>query len=538
MEHLGHHSRPGSLERLGLTGASRVYWNLTTAELYTEAIKRDEGLLAHLGPLVVDTGLYTGRSPKDKFIVKDATSAKEVNWGSINQPMSPEHFGRLKAALLEAARDQKLFAQDLFVGAHPDYRVPIRVITQLAWHSLFARNLFIRPTPKSRKDYPEPLYTVIAMPSFKADPQTMGTRSETVITMSLSEKLVLIGATAYAGEIKKAVFSLLNYELPFKDVLPMHCSANVGPDNDVALFFGLSGTGKTTLSATAGRTLIGDDEHGWAEAGIFNFEGGCYAKIEHLSAQAEPEIYQTTRRFGTVLENVVLDPETRRVDLNDTSRTQNTRAAYPISHISNASLTGFAGQPSDVVFLTADAFGVLPPIARLSHEQALYYFLSGYTAKVAGTERGVAEPQATFSTCFGAPFMPLRPSVYADLLGRNLRRHDTSVWLVNTGWTGGPYGIGERMPIAYTRAMIRAALDDRLDKVAYRRDNRFGLAIPESCPDVSNTILDPQQTWSDQEAYHHQAARLAAMFIKNFRQFESDVPAAVKAAGPTPYTAV
>jgi len=532
VKHLGHHSRPDSLERLGLTGARRVYWNLTTAELYTEVIKRDEGLLAHLGPLVVATGHYTGRSPRDKFIVNDAASTGQVNWGNINQPMLPERFALLKAALLDTAKGKDLFVQDLFVGAHPDYRVPIRVVTQFAWHALFARNLFIRPTLKSRKDYPEPLHTVIALPSFRADPKTMGTRSETVIAMNLSENLVLIGATEYAGEIKKAVFSLMNYELPFKGVLPMHCSANAGPENDVALFFGLSGTGKTTLSATAGRTLIGDDEHGWSEAGIFNIEGGCYAKIEHLSAQAEPEIYQTTRRFGTILENVVLDPETRRVDLNDTSKTQNTRAAYPISHISSASLTGFAGQPSDIIFLTADAFGVLPPIARLSLEQALYYFLSGYTAKVMGAERGGTEPQAAFSTCFGAPFMPLRPSVYADLLGRNLRRHDTSTWLVNTGWTGGPYGIGERMPIAYTRAMIRAALEGRLDNIPYRHHSLFGLAIPESCPDVPNTILDPQRTWSDQEAYRYQATRLAAMFIKNFRQFESDVPAAVKAAGP------
>ncbi|MDZ7703007.1 MAG: phosphoenolpyruvate carboxykinase [Trueperaceae bacterium] len=531
MNHKGHHQKPEGLHQLGITNAEQVNWNFVTSELYAEALKREEGELAHMGPLVVDTGRYTGRSPKDKFIVRDDASEEHVDWGEVNKPMEPAHFAKIKEAILEHTAGMTLYVQDVFVGAHPDYRVPVRVITEYAWHSLFTRDMFIRPTAKTRDEH-DPVYTVIDLPSFKADPETMGTRTETVVAMNLSEKLVLVGSTEYAGEIKKSVFSMMNYELPFKGVMPMHCSANVGPDNDVALFFGLSGTGKTTLSATADRTLVGDDEHGWSDQGVFNFEGGCYAKIINLSAQAEPEIYEATRRFGTILENVVLDDETRRPVLSDASKTENMRAAYPITHISNASRVGYAGQPTDVVFLTADAFGVLPPISKLTYDQAMYYFLSGYTAKLAGTERGVTEPQATFSACFGAPFMPLRPFVYADLLVKEMKRHNVKAWLVNTGWTGGPYGVGKRMEIAHTRAMLRAALERRLDDVQTTDDNAFGLCIPLSCPDVPANVLDPYQTWDDKGAYDEQARKVAAMFEKNFEQFAADVPESVRKSGP------
>ncbi len=531
MEHVGHSIKAQSLEDFGITGAARIQWNLTTPELYTASLKRGEGQLAHLGPLAVDTGRYTGRSPKDKFIVRDATSEETVDWGPVNQPMTPEQFEVLRAAALAATEGLELYVQDVFVGAHPDYRVPVRVITEYAWHGLFVRNLFVRPTHRAMQRH-EPVYTILDLPSLKADPATMGTRGETVIGMNLSEKLVIIGATEYAGEMKKSAFSMMNFELPARGVMPMHCSANVGPDNEVALFFGLSGTGKTTLSATPDRTLIGDDEHGWSDAGVFNFEGGCYAKIEHLSAQAEPEIYQTTRRFGTILENVVVDPDSLRVNLDDTSKTQNTRAAYPITHISNASTVGFAGQPANIIFLSADAFGVLPPIAKLTPEQAMYYFLSGYTAKLAGTERGVDEPQATFSVCFGGPFMPRPAGDYATLLAEKVKQHDVNVWLVNTGWTGGPFGVGHRMPISYTRAMIDAALEGRLEDEAYRTDPVFGLAIPERCSGVPENVLDPRSTWQDTAAYDAQARKVAEMFRRNFAAFEGQVAAEVVEAGP------
>ncbi len=532
MNHRGHHIKAESLAAFGITEAANVSWNLTSAELYEEALKRDEGNVAHLGPLVVDTGRYTGRSPKDKFVVKDQVSQDTVDWGDVNQPMTSEQFANLRKAMLEFTKGKDLYIQDIFVGTHPDYRVPIRIITQYAWHNLFARDMFVRPTAKSRAEHVEPVYTVLDLPDFKADPATMGSRNETIIAVDIGQKQVLIGSTEYAGEIKKSIFSMMNYELPFKGVMPMHCSANVGPDNEVALFFGLSGTGKTTLSATAERTLIGDDEHGWSNDGVFNFEGGCYAKIINLSERAEPEIYQTTRRFGTILENVVMDSETRRVNLDDSSKTENMRAAYPISHISNASKVGFAGHPSDVIFLTADAFGVLPPISKLSYEQAVYYFLSGYTAKLAGTERGVTEPQATFSACFGSPFMPLKPTVYADLLVKKLKQHKSNVWLINTGWTGGPYGVGKRMPIGYTRAMISAALDGRLNDVQTVDDNLFALPVPLSCPGVPSDVLDPYQTWDDKDAYEAQARKLAKMFQDNFKTFEADVSEEVRQAGP------
>ncbi len=537
MNHVGHMVKEGSLEAFGIKDAGTVHWNLTTPELYNHALRKGEGSLVHLGPLAVDTGKYTGRSPNDKFIVDDEQSHDLIDWGKVNRPMSPEHFATYKQDMLAATSGKDLFVQDVFIGTHKDYRIPVRVITEYAWHSLFIHNMFVRPTRRALKGH-DPVYTIMDLPSFKAEPERHGSRTDTLIGVNVTDKLVLICATEYAGEMKKSAFSLMNYELPEVDVMPMHCSANVGPDNEVAVFFGLSGTGKTTLSATAERTLIGDDEHGWTDDGVFNFEGGCYAKIEHLSAQAEPEIYATTRRFGSILENTVYDPETYRVNLDDTSKTQNTRAAYPITHISNASTVGYAGQPTNIIFLSADAFGVLPPLAKLTKEQAMYYFLSGYTAKLAGTERGVSEPQATFSPCFGEPFMPLRPSVYGNLLVKKIDQHDTDVWLVNTGWTGGPYGEGERMSIAYTRAMIQAALEHRLDGVDFDSDNIFGLAIPTSCPGVPDNVLNPRNTWQDKAAYDKQAEKLAGMFAENFKRFEANVSDEVKAAGPKVGTAV
>lgn len=531
MKHFGHRIKESSLETSGIREAGTVYWNLTTPELYSEVIKRNEGTLVHLGPLAVDTGKYTGRSPKDKFIVKDSATAERVDWGAVNQPMTSEHFAQLKKDMLAATKGKDLYIHDVFIGTHPNYRVPVRVITEFAWHNLFVRNMFVRPT-KRAMDTHQPVYTIIDLPSFKADPAKHGSRTETVIAMNVTEKLVLIASTEYAGEMKKSAFSLMNYELPAKGVMPMHCSANVGPDNETAIFFGLSGTGKTTLSTAEGRTLIGDDEHGWSDEGVFNFEGGCYAKIEHLSSQAEPDIFQTTRRFGTLLENVVYDPESLRVNLDDTSKTQNTRAAYPITHIANASTVGYAGHPTNIIFLTADAFGVLPPIAKLTSEQAMYYFLSGYTAKVAGTERGITEPQATFSTCFGAPFMPLKANVYGELLVKHMQEQRTDVWLVNTGWTGGAYGVGHRMPISYTRAMINAALEHRLDNAKFDSNNVFGLAIPQQCPGVPGEVLNPRNTWQDKAAYDKQARKLAGMFAENFKKFEATVNEAVKNAGP------
>ena len=494
-------------------------------------LRREEGQLVHLGPLAVDTGKYTGRSPNDKFVVRDETSEAKVDWGKVNQPLKPEHFANLKEDMLAATKDKDLFVHDVFVGTHPSYRVAVRVITEYAWHNLFIRNMFVRPTRRALEKH-NPVYTILDLPSFRAQPERHGSRTDTIIAMNLSEKLVLIGATEYAGEMKKSAFSMMNYELPERGVMPMHCSANVGPDNEVAVFFGLSGTGKTTLSATSDRTLIGDDEHGWSDEGVFNFEGGCYAKIEHLSAQAEPEIYETTRRFGTILENVVVDPETGRVNLDDTSKTQNTRAAYPITHISNASVVGYAGTPTNIIFLTADAFGVLPPIAKLTEEQAMYYFLSGYTAKLAGTERGVTEPQPVFSACFGDPFMPLKPSVYGKLLVEKVREHEVDVWLVNTGWTGGPYGTGHRMPISYTRAILSAALEQRLDKVAFSDDNLFGLAVPERCPGVPADVLNPRTTWEDKAAYDAQARKVARLFAENFKKYEANISDAVQRSGP------
>jgi phosphoenolpyruvate carboxykinase (ATP) len=432
---------------------------------------------------------------------------------------------------LRGLQGRDLFVQDCFAGAEPEYRLPIRVITETAWHSLFAHDMFIQARPEELRQH-VPQFTIINAPNFHAIPELDGTRSEVFIALNFAEKLILIGGTQYAGELKKSIFTVLNYLLPQRGVLSMHCSANIGPGGDVAVFFGLSGTGKTTLSADPGRTLIGDDEHGWSERGVFNFEGGCYAKIIHLSPSAEPEIYQTTRRFGTILENVGFDSATGRLNLDDDSLTENTRAAYPISHIPNARRDGLGGHPASIIMLTADAFGVLPPIARLTPEQAMYHFLSGYTAKVAGTEKGVTEPSATFSACFGAPFMVLSPAVYANLLGKKIAEHQVKVWLVNTGWTGGPYGTGRRMPIAHTRAMLQAALSGALDESAMTLDPNFCLAVPAACPGVPAEVLDPRRTWADPQAYDAQARRLAGMFAENFKTFEKDVPDPVRAAGP------
>ena len=516
------------LEREGVH-AARVWWNLSQAALYEESVRRREGLIAVNGPLVCRTGPHTGRSPNDKFIVKEPSSDRHVAWGGTNRPIDPGLFETLRRDLIGSLRASDVFVIDCFAGADPAHRVPVRVITEYAWHSLFARNLFIID-----ESAPEvtPQLTIIDAPSFKADPARHGTRSEVVVALNLAEGLVLIGGTSYAGEIKKSVFSTMNYLLPFRGVLPMHCSANVGVAGDVALFFGLSGTGKTTLSSDPERGLIGDDEHGWGDRGVFNFEGGCYAKTIRLSAEAEPEIYATTKRFGTVLENVTIDSESRRLDLDDDRLTENTRAAYPISYIGNAVPSGQGGHPQNIVMLTADAFGVLPPISRLTAAAAMYHFLSGYTAKVAGTEKGVTEPKATFSTCFGAPFLPLAPSRYAAMLGERIAQHQARVWLVNTGWTGGPYGTGTRMKIKHTRAMIRAALSGALDHVRYERNTVFNLDVPTSCPDVPSEVLNPRNTWTLAADYDARASALAQMFRENFKTFETDVASDVIASGP------
>jgi phosphoenolpyruvate carboxykinase (ATP) len=518
-----------SLHQEGIPGA-RARWNLSESVLYEEAIRRHEGLIAADGPLVCRTGHHTGRSPNDKFIVREPSSEKNIAWGGPNREMSPEHFDTLRHDLLASIAGAELFVQDCYAGADPRYRLPVRVVTEYAWHSLFTRNLLIVDPDAPAEHAPE--LTIINSPSFRADPARHGTNSEVVVALNFAKRLVLIAGTSYAGEIKKSVFSTLNYLLPLGGVMPMHCSANVGAGGDVALFFGLSGTGKTTLSSDPERGLIGDDEHGWSDHGIFNFEGGCYAKTIRLSAEAEPQIYATTRRFGTVLENVVIDPETRRLDLDDDRLTENTRAAYPISFIDNAVPSGQGLHPKNIVMLTADAFGVLPPLSRLSPAAALYHFLSGYTAKVAGTEKGVTEPKATFSTCFGAPFLPLPPSRYAEMLGERIARHQSNVWLVNTGWTGGPYGVGTRMRIQHTRAMIRAALSGALDGVGFERDPVFNLEVPKSCAGVPDEVLSPRNTWADKAGYDAQARKLAAMFAENFKRFEAGVSPEVRAAGP------
>ncbi len=518
------------LEKHGIENVKAVYWNLPTALLYEEAVRRGEGRLGSHGPLIVHTGKHTGRSPNDKFIVREPSSADQVDWGKVNRAIEPKHFDSIRQRMMAYLQGKELFVQDCYAGADPAHRLLLRVITKAAWQSLFARNMFICP-PREKLAKHVPQFTVIHAPGFRADPKTEGTNSETAVVVHFGERLVLIGGTFYAGEIKKSIFSVLNYMLPRENVLSMHCSANYGPEGDVALFFGLSGTGKTTLSADESRTLIGDDEHGWSDQGVFNLEGGCYAKVIRLSAEAEPEIYSTTRRFGTILENVVFDEETGQLDLDDDSITENTRGAYPIDFIPNASPDGMAGHPKTVIMLTADAFGVLPPISKLTLQQAMYHFLSGYTAKVAGTEIGVTEPKATFSTCFGAPFMVLPPTVYADMLGEKIAQHQADVWLVNTGWSGGPYGVGKRVKIAYTRAMVHAALDGSLAKAPRVPDPNFGVAVPTECPNVPAQILNPRNTWKDKAAYDVQAKKLSAMFVENFKAFAGLVDKEVETAG-------
>ncbi|MCA1619566.1 MAG: phosphoenolpyruvate carboxykinase [Acidobacteria bacterium] len=518
------------LDAVGIRPERDVYWNMSTPELYEIVARRGEGVFSAHGALMVDTGEHTGRAAKDKAIVREPSSEDKVFWGEVNKEFSQGAFDRLRERMMKYASTRELFVQDAYAGADPRYRLPVRVVTELAWHSLFARTMFINDDAGASGHVPE--FTVVNIPSFKADPATDGTRSETFILMDFAQRLVLIGGTSYAGETKKSVFTILNYLLPQRGVMSMHCSANVGQAGDVAVFFGLSGTGKTTLSADPERRLIGDDEHGWSDDGVFNFEGGCYAKVIKLSQEAEPDIYRTTRMFGTVMENVVFDPETRTPDLDDASKTENTRAAYPLTSIPNIVPEGFAGHPSNIIMLTADAFGVLPPVARLSPEQAMYHFLSGYTAKVAGTERGVTEPQATFSTCFGAPFMVLHPGAYADLLGRKIQEHRADCWLVNTGWSGGPYGEGSRMKIKFTRAMIRAILNGSLAKVETRPDPVFGVRVPASCPDVPAEVLQPRGTWKDPEAYDRKAQELARRFNENFKKYEAGVSAEVRAAAP------
>jgi len=519
------------LSRQGLAPRGDVHWNLIAPELFKNAARRDEGEFADMGPFVAITAPHTGRSPDDKFVVKEPSSEKDIDWGKINQPISPEKYQLLLVDVRNYLNDStELFVEDLYCGADPAYRLSVRYVSPNAWHMAFARNMFIRP---ERTDLPtfDPNFTVLHAPEFKADPARHGTRTSAFIVLNLAERTILIGGTRYAGELKKSMFTVMNYLLPKQGVLSMHCSANLGKAGDTALFFGLSGTGKTTLSADPDRALIGDDEHGWSEDGIFNFEGGCYAKVINLSPETEPDIYRTTQMFGTVLENVVLEPATKKVKFADQSITENTRASYPLHYIRNYVEGGRGEHPRNVVFLTADAFGVLPPIAKLTPEQAMYYFLSGYTAKVAGTERGVKEPQPTFSACFGAAFLVWHPTKYAKMLGKLLNEHAANVWLINTGWSGGAYGTGKRIRLTYTRAIARAALAGELDNVKTETDSFFGLAVPTEIKGVPNKVLNPRATWPDTAAYDAQARKLAGMFRENFEKFGT-VDSAIKNAGP------
>ncbi|HUS14693.1 MAG TPA: phosphoenolpyruvate carboxykinase, partial [Chloroflexia bacterium] len=520
--------RPPTLEDQGITNVRSIGWNLPAAALYEEAVRRAEGVIARTGPLVVRTGQYTGRSPKDKFVVREASSEDKVWWGPVNQPFEEEKFDALHKRMLSYIENKDIFVQDLYVGADPEYRLAVRVITESAWANLFARNLFIRPRTEELEGF-QPTFTVIEMPGFKGDPARDGTRSEAFVILNFAKRLILIGGTAYAGEIKKSMFTVMNYFLPLRDVVAMHCSANSDAQGEnVALFFGLSGTGKTTLSADPSRTLIGDDEHGWSDRGVFNFEGGCYAKVINLSEKAEPAIWAASHAFGPVLENVMMDISTRSLDLTDEALTENTRSAYPIEYIPNASPTGSGGHPRNVLMLSADAFGVLPPVAKLTRQQAMYYFLSGYTAKLAGTERGVTSPEAEFSTCFGAPFLPLPPMTYARLLGEKMDKHKADVWLVNTGWSGGAYGTGERMSIAYTRAIVNAIINGDLAGVEMRTDPVFGFQVPVSAPGVPAEVLNPRNTWADKDAYDTTAHDLVERFRANFAKFAHEVTDEVK----------
>ncbi|MDH3272445.1 MAG: phosphoenolpyruvate carboxykinase (ATP) [Gemmatimonadota bacterium] len=521
-----------SLAAHGLEPSGRVFWNLSPARLYEESFAREDGRLVHMGAISAETAPHTGRSPNDRFVVRDDTTEGVVDWGKVNVPVSSEHYEKLRSDVVDYLNGKDLFVRDARAGEDQTHGINVRVVSESPWHALFAYNMFLRLEGSELEDF-EPEFSVLHAPHFKANPDEHGCRSDVAIMVCFRRREILVTGTRYAGEIKKSIFSVLNHRLPDAGVFPMHCSANVGPDGDVALFFGLSGTGKTTLSADASRGLIGDDEHGWSDEGVFNFEGGCYAKTIKLSRDGEPEIYQATQMFGTILENVILDEDTREIDFDDGSITQNTRASYPIHYIPNAVLPSRGGHPSNVVFLTADAFGVLPPIARLTPEQAMYHFLSGYTAKVAGTERGVTEPKATFSACFGAPFLPRHPGVYAEMLGERLREHGAAVWLVNTGWSGGGHGVGSRMKLGYTRAMVNAALGGRLDGGDFVTDPVFGIDVPTAVPGVPSEVLKPRATWADAAAYDAAAEKLAGMFKANFEQFADQVSDAVKAAGPS-----
>lgn len=520
-------------DNLGLKNLSQVNWNLTAPALYECAMQRGEAKVGTGGTLVAYTGAFTGRAPNDKFIVDEPSSTDNVWWGEVNKAISEENFDRVLADALSFLDGKEVFVQDLLAGAEEETELPIRVITQKAWHNMFARNMFLRPDELGRElAVDEPQFTVLHVPEMEANPDVHGTNSGAFVLLNFAKRLVIIGGTHYAGEIKKSIFSVMNYLLPQKGIMSMHASANVGEDGDVAILFGLSGTGKTTLSADPKRQLIGDDEHGWSDQGVFNLEGGCYAKVINLSADAEPLIHKTTHTFGTVLENVAMDEQTRELDLFDNSITENTRSSYPVTQIPNALYPGKAGMPKHIIMLTCDAFGVLPPVSKLTTEQAMYHFISGYTAKVAGTEKGVTEPSATFSTCFGAPFMALHPSVYADLLGKKINEQGVSCWLLNTGWTGGAYGVGKRMSIKHTRAMLNAALNGELDNVEMRVDPIFGLAIPTECPNVPAEVLDPASTWEDKAAYEAKAKDLAASFHKNFAKYEDGVEDSVRNAAP------
>jgi phosphoenolpyruvate carboxykinase (ATP) len=521
------------LESLGLHNLRKIYWNLPSEALYEEIVFRGEGRLSHLGPIVVDTGKHTARAAGDKFIVREPTSENRIWWGEYNRPYSQDKFEELYSRVQGFLQGRDLFIQDCYGGADPEYCLPVRIVTEFAWHSLFARNMFIKPMTNDEYRRHVPEFTVIAIPSFKAFPQFDGTPANTFIVINFEQNLCIIGNTAYGGEIKKSIFTLLNYLLPLRGVMPMHCSANVGKDGHTALFFGLSGTGKTTLSADPNRNLIGDDEHGWSDEGIFNFEDGCYAKVIGLSASAEPEIYACTRKFGTILENVIYDSVTRMIDLDDDTLTENTRASYPLEFIENAIQEKRGGHPNNIILLTCDASGVMPPIARLTPDQALYHFISGYTAKVGGTEIGLGEePEITFSACFGAPFMVHHPAFYADLIKRKILRYNVNCWLLNTGWVGGPYGVGKRISIRYTRDLLNAALDGRLLDVEYYTDRIFGFKVPTSAPQIPESVLYPASSWASEEAYMKRYRGLASRFIDNFKKFESDVSKEIREAGP------
>lgn len=528
MKNIGHRISSFGLDNHGLGNVANAYWNLPAPQLYTESLARGEGKLAAGGALVTLTGQHTGRSPNDRFIVEEDSSKGDIWWGPVNVPISEENFDGLLEKVLGHLQGQDVFVQDCYAGADENFRLPVRIINEKAWHNLFARNMFLQPAPEDLPGF-KPQWTVLSAPSLEADPAKDGTTSGTFIVVNVARKMVLVGGSAYAGEVKKSVFSVMNFLLPPQDVLPMHCSANIGPEGNSAIFFGLSGTGKTTLSADSSRTLIGDDEHGWGKDGLFNFEGGCYAKTINLTRETEPEIFETTGRFGSIIENVTMDPDTRELDFFDSTLTENGRVSYSIEEIPNASETGLGGHPANIMMLTCDAFGVLPPISKLTPDQAMYHFLSGYTAKVAGTERGLKEPAATFSTCFGAPFMLRHPTVYAKLLGDKMAKHGAECWLVNTGWSGGAYGVGERMEIKHTRALVNAALDGILSGANFTTDENFGVLVPDACPGVPSDVLNPRNTWNDKDAYDAQAKHLTKLFEDNFKQFEQDVDDKVKA---------